>query len=242
MMVRFQARTQVRPSSYLAAKITPALFGCISALGGCAQSEAFDPTVELTTPALEHAHAEDHAQDVEARASLRDASGNQVGTIRFRPAGEATWVSVQAHVESGGIRGMHIHANDVPDNGVGCVADPAQPASTHFVSADGHFVSMPGTGHGHHAGDMPALFFTESGDASMQFLTDRFMVHDILDRAVILHVGADNYGNIPVGDKPEEYTPNDPAATDLTTRTGNAGARYACGVIGLEDTAQHPEE
>jgi len=237
MTVRFQARTQVRQIAQFAAKITPALFGCLGALSGCAEGDAFDPaSVEAKTPALEHEHAQDQA--VEARASLRDASGIQVGVIRFRPAGDATWVSVQAHVEPGGIRGMHIHANDNPDNGTGCVADPAQPASTHFASADGHFVSTPGSGHGHHAGDMPALFFTESGDAWMQFLTDRFMLHDILDRAVIVHVGPDNYGNIPVGDKPEEYTANDAAATDLTTRTGNAGARYACGVIELDDHAE----
>lgn len=236
MMVRFQART------HLAAQRRAALLGCISALGGCAQASGFDPGVELAQPALEHAHEGLEAQDAGARAVLRDANGNQVGTIHFRPAGEGTWVSVQAHADSGGIRGMHIHANDVPDNGEGCIADPTQPASTHFASVDGHYVSEPGTGHGHHAGDMPALFFTESGDAAMQFLTDRFMVHDIIQRAVIVHVGADNYGNIPVGDKPEEYTPNDPAATDLTTRTGNAGARYACGVIEQEDTSEHAEE
>jgi len=78
---------------------------------------------------------------------------------------------------------------------------------------------------------MPALFFTAAGDASMRFLTDRFDPHELVGRAIILHAGPDNYGNVPAGDAPDQYTANDPAAADLTARTGNAGARYACGVI-----------
>jgi Cu/Zn superoxide dismutase len=52
---------------------------------------------------------------------------------------------------------------------------------------------------------------------------------------VILHAGPDNFGNIPVGTAPNQYTPNstDPVtgATVLTANTGNAGNRIACGVI-----------
>jgi len=231
-MVQFQARTH-------AVRLAPIMFGWVSALGGCAQVDALDPQVELAAleseSEHEHQHESPQGEDAEAVATLRDASGNLVGTIRFRNAGQASWVTVQARAASGGIRGMHVHANDNPDNGVGCAADPAQPASTHFSSADGHYVHEGSGGHGHHAGDMPALFFTEAGDAAMQFLTDRFVVGDILGRAVILHAGADNYGNIPVGDAPEQYTPNAAAATELTAKTGNAGARYACGVIELAE-------
>ena len=61
--------------------------------------------------------------------------------------------------------------------------------------------------------------------------TDRVAVRDLLRRAVVLHVGADNLGNIPVGDAPTQYEPNSPEATSLTARTGNAGDRLACGVI-----------
>jgi Cu-Zn family superoxide dismutase len=48
---------------------------------------------------------------------------------------------------------------------------------------------------------------------------------------VIVHAGSDNYGNIPIGDAPDQYTPNSEAATEATAKTGNAGARIACGVI-----------
>ena len=44
---------------------------------------------------------------------------------------------------NGGIHGLHVHvhANDNPANGDGCIADLAQPANTHFLSADGHYNS-----------------------------------------------------------------------------------------------------
>jgi superoxide dismutase, Cu-Zn family len=168
-----------------------------------------------------------------ASALLRNAYGQEVGEVSFKAQGELIRVRVHAQLPDGGaaeIRGMHIHANDNPANGEGCSADPEQPANTHFVSADGHF-SAAGHVHGQHAGDMPALFFTAGGAAAASFMTDRFQLDEIVGRAIIVHELADNYGNIPVGDKPEQYSPNDPAASDLTARTGNAGNRYACGLI-----------
>jgi len=167
-----------------------------------------------------------------ATAVLRDASGNFVGRVVFTSSGASTLIAVTARLPAGtdGIHGFHVHANDNPANGDGCIADPAQPATTHFVSADGHYNPTGGT-HGDHAGDMPALFFTESGSAAMTFLHDRFDAVAIRGRAVILHQAPDNYGNVPVGTAANQYTPNGPEATALTQATGNAGARIACGVI-----------
>ena len=164
---------------------------------------------------------------------MRDAHGTLIGRVSFSSDGETTLVSVSATLpteQGGSIHGMHVHANDKPENGEGCLADPAQPATTHFASVDGHY--NPGSGHhGHHSGDLPAVFFSHAGEASMRYLTDQFQVEDLPGRAVILHAGPDNYGNIPVGDAPNQYSPNDPAASELTANTGNAGARIACGVI-----------
>jgi Cu-Zn family superoxide dismutase len=163
---------------------------------------------------------------------LRDASGAFVGRVLFASTHDTTTVLVTATLPAGmdGIHGFHVHANDNPANGDGCVADPAQPANTHFVSADGHYNPGGGT-HGDHAGDMPALFFTEQGKAAMSFITDRFEPAELKGRAVILHAGADNYGNVPVGTAANQYTPNSPEATTLTANTGNAGNRIACGVV-----------
>jgi Cu-Zn family superoxide dismutase len=57
-------------------------------------------------------------------------------------------------------------------------------------------------------------------------------VDDLAGRVVIVHAGPDNFGNIPVGTDPNQYTPNSQSAIDRTAATGNAGDRIACGVIG----------
>ena len=167
-----------------------------------------------------------------AKAVLRDAGGGFVGTVLFTAARDSTTVIVTANLPAGtdGIHGFHVHANNDPANGEGCIADPAEPANTHFVSADGHYNPDGGT-HGAHAGDMPALFFTADGKAAMAFITDRFTPAEIKGKAVILHQAPDNYGNIPVGVAANQYTPNSPEATTLTENTGNAGNRIACGIV-----------
>jgi Cu-Zn family superoxide dismutase len=71
------------------------------------------------------------------------------------------------------------------------------------------------------------------GEASLTTATPRFDVGDLVGRAVILHAGRDNFGNVPVGAAADQYTANSPAASTATANTGNAGARYGCGVIEL---------
>jgi Cu-Zn family superoxide dismutase len=158
------------------------------------------------------------------RAVLHDAAGNVVGRVVFETV--TTGVRVTAIVSSlaPGFHGFHVHANNDPANGAGCVPPT-------FASADGHFNTSGGT-HGAHAGDMPSLLAKANGVARLSFTTDRFTLDAIAGRAVIVHASADNFGNIPTGSNPDQYTPNSPAATALTEATGNAGARVACGVIG----------
>ena len=93
------------------------------------------------------------------------------------------------------------------------------------------FAEVSGGTHGDHAGDMPAIFFTESNRGAMSFLDDRFLPNEVRGRAVIVHAAPDNYGNVPVGAAANQYTPNSADATTLTQTTGNAGARILCGVI-----------
>jgi Cu-Zn family superoxide dismutase len=186
-----------------------------------------DGGVGATAPALS-----EEAYALQTWAELRDAAGRYVGRATFANDGDATLVTVTAQLaaEQAGIHGMHVHANDVPDNGEGCLADPNAAASTHFVSVDGHY-NPHGAGHGQHQGDIPALFFSSTGEAYLQFRTDSFEPEELRGHALILHAGSDNYGNIPVGDADDQYSPNSEAASALTAKTGNAGARIACGVI-----------
>jgi superoxide dismutase, Cu-Zn family len=186
--------------------------------------------VNGAAPALER-EAECWQEDT--TAMLRDAAGSEIGRVSFSSdcANTLVTISVQLpHDQAGTIHGIHVHANDKPENGEGCQADPSQPASTHFVTVDGHY-SPSGGSHGHHTGDLPAVFVNHEGRGWMQFLTDQFQADELLGRAVILHAAADNYGNVPAGEATNQYTPNDPAATELTANTGNAGARIGCGVI-----------
>ena len=170
-----------------------------------------------------------------ASATLRVADGSAVGRVSLLgDAGAVTEVRVTVQLPprmpAAGFHGFHVHANNDPANGAGCLADPAQPATTWFVSADGHLAET-GQAHGAHAGDLPPLLVTEGGRAYSVSITDRADVADLVGRAVVLHAGPDNLGNVPVGEGPTQYKPNNPQATDLTARTGNAGNRLACGVI-----------
>ena len=53
----------------------------------------------------------------------------------------------------------------------------------------------------------------------------------MIGRAVVLHAGPDNFGNVPVGPNADQYTAGSTALAK-TQATGNAGDRFACGVIG----------
>jgi Cu-Zn family superoxide dismutase len=175
-------------------------------------------------------------------ATLKSAAGATVARVVFTKFGHGVRVLVTATINFPGIRagfhGMHIHANDNAANGVGCVADPAQPANTHFVSADGHWNPTAVT-HGAHAGDMPSPLVLADGSALLSFTNDIDLgAADFVGRAIILHEGLDNFGNIPLtpagGDPaafPNAYTPNSAAALTLTQNTGNAGNRIGCGLI-----------
>lgn len=173
-----------------------------------------------------------------ARAQLSLADGMRIGTVRFWDdwRHDATEVQVDIAVPPGAgasrsFHGFHIHANDDPANGTGCLADPGQPSSTWFISVDGHLKQDPAETHGAHAGDMPSLYLNADGHADARFTIDRFKPRELAGRAVIVHAGADNFGNVPAGTAPDQYTPNSAAATTKTMNTGNAGDRIACGVI-----------
>jgi Cu-Zn family superoxide dismutase len=170
-----------------------------------------------------------------AKAKLRDASGQEVGTVKFVDARGYTEVRVDIRRGSGvaadAFHGFHIHANDVATNGEGCVADPGQPSNTWFTSADGHWKSDTTQTHGQHTGDMPSVFVNEHGSVETRFTISRIPLRDLAGKAVVLHVGADNFGNIPLGTAANQYSENSVAAGELTRNTGNAGDRIACGVI-----------
>ena len=170
------------------------------------------------------------------RVRLHDAAAVEVGSVRFADEDGATTVRVElqfdpTRVAVNAFHGFHVHANDDASNGAGCVADPTSAPTTWFTSADGHW-KLAAQGHGAHLGDLFSVYVTGDGSAEARFVTDRFSVADLAGRAVMIHAGPDNFGNVPVGTALNQYAANGTDATTLTANTGNAGARIACGVVG----------
>jgi superoxide dismutase, Cu-Zn family len=160
-----------------------------------------------------------------ARATLLNASGVEVGEVVFKgPKTVADRVEVRLFADGapnlGSFHGFHIHTTGV------CNPAPSGSTNVPFGSAGGHW--NPGnTNHGAHAGDLPSALLTAEGDSYAEFETDRFSVAALLDEAgdgssVVLHAGPDNFANIPA-----VYG----APNAATLSTGDAGGRYACGVI-----------
>ncbi len=183
-------------------------------LGGVALTAGFG--VALAT-------GDDDRSTRRAVAALRDTSGQHVGVAVFKERhGE---VSVKASVWrlAPGFHGFHVHA-------VGECVPP-------FTSAAGHF-NPGGAGHGDHAGDLPSLLVNQDGTGRLEFETDRFSLRDLFDAdgsALLLHEGRDNYANIPAttdGEKRYHSHLEDVFGPDsLTKATGDAGGRFACGVV-----------
>ena len=94
--------------------------------------------------------------------------------------------------------GFHIHEGT--DCG-GNMDDPLADAMSHY-NPDGY-------GHPYHAGDLPPLF-GNNGLAVSAFLTDRFLVEDIIGRVVIIH------------SQPDDFT---------TQPSGGSGEKIACGAV-----------
>ncbi len=176
------------------------------------------------------------AREPWARAQLQAADGTRVGTIAFvdESSTHQTRISVRLRDATAtaldAFHGLHVHANDVTTNGDGCIADPTQPSSTWFVSAYGHWKHDPTEVHGNHAGDMPSVFVNADGTATMRFDVDKLTPNEVVGRAVVLHAGPDNFGNVPIGTGADQYGAG-ATAVAKTQATGNAGDRFACGVV-----------
>ena len=144
-----------------------------------------------------------------ASATLKNAAGAEVGSVKLTQLPEGVLLALSLKGLPPGEHAFHVHA-------VGKCEPP-------FTTAGGHF--NPGTkkhgimvAEGHHAGDMPNLHVPASGEltvevANASITLDKGKPNSVFGpngTALVIHAGKDDYKS-------------DPA--------GNAGDRIACGVI-----------
>jgi superoxide dismutase, Cu-Zn family len=198
----------------------------VAALGLSACSPDQNPTdVKGTTPApftsspppSASEHGAEHGATTTAEAAskdsvtteLKNSSGKVVGTVTFKKDGD--YVEIEAEVKDldPGFHGFHVHEKGE------CVGD--------FTSAGGHY-GMTEKGA---KGDLTAIQVREDKEGELTTTTDAFTVEDIKGKAVIVHELSGNFGDIN-----QRYSSNGvPGPDEETLKTGDAGARVACGVI-----------
>jgi superoxide dismutase, Cu-Zn family len=170
------------------------------------------------------------------KASMKDATGASLGTVTFKKADDGKIV-VLARVQglTPGFHGYHVHTAGVCDP----AATDSTGATVPFFSAGGHFNPVTENTHGNHAGDMPPLLVAQDGTAVLRFKTDRFLLRDLTDSdgsAVVMHAAADNLAHIPAttttgGERYHSHVDNIFGPDTATKATGDAGARFGCGVV-----------
>ncbi len=169
-------------------------------------------------------------------ARLTSSTGAAVGIVRLIPTDDGKVVvrGVAAGLAAG-FHGFHVHSTGICDP----QAKDATGATVPFFSAGGHYNPVAENIHGAHAGDMPPLLAAQDGTAYLRIKTDRFRLRDLLDddgSAVIVHAGADNLANIPGatptgGERYHSHVDNVFGPDTATKATGDAGSRFACGVV-----------
>ena len=152
----------------------------------------------------------DEAGPAEATATLKTADGTEVGTVTFTEdaMGGSVQISASFHgVAADGMHGFHLH-------------EDGECSAPDFKSAGGHF-NPDGVDHAcppttpRHAGDFGNVEISGGSgnlDASSDLVTVNAGAKSVVGHAVILHGGEDDCTSQPSGD---------------------AGARYACGVVTL---------
>lgn len=195
-------------------RITPiALAIALALLVGYSLLPAFAQGPDPDDHAHAHREVREHVNQFkgiqQAVAVLHPTEGNDVrGVVHFREHdGQVTVTAEVRGLEPNSTHGFHIH--EFGD----CTAPDATSAGGHY-NPEGHPHALP-DGEQRHAGDLGNLEANDQGVATLELTVDNITVagleNPILGRGLIVHAQRDT------GAQP----------------TGEAGARMACGVIGI---------
>ncbi|MFF0493889.1 superoxide dismutase[Cu-Zn] [Nocardia sp. NPDC003482] len=217
--------------------VTPVLALAVFGLAGCTNSQE-SSDVKGTNPPVwtgaaapstgsEHASTEHGGAPAGDSVSvqLKDPAGAQVGTATIAKSGNHLELTVDVHGIKPGFHGLHFHQFGK------CEANSTAPTggpAGDFLSAGGHLQVGDQNAHPS-SGDLSSLQVRQDGTAHLVTTTDSVTLDDLKGKALMIHAGADNFGNIP-----SRYTQaNGTAGPDAETlATGDAGGRIACGVVG----------
>ena len=230
MLTPARARTFTAAAALVPVVASTALMSACRAPQYPATSPGTQPPIWTGSPAPSSAKPTGSQGGTDSLTTqLKDPNGTKVATAKFEFNQGYVTITVETTGTgqlSPGFHGVHIHS-------VGkCEAHSVAPTGGEpgdFLSAAGHF--MPRGQHG--AGDLTALQVRKDGGALLETTTDGFTKADLLGGAgtsIVIHAGADNFGNIPA-DRYNQVN-GAPGPDQTTMSTGDAGKRVACGVIG----------
>ena len=162
-----------------------------------------------------------------ASTTLKDAKGNEVGSAWFTADRRSHKVWVEVYLTSQfapGFHGMHVH-----EKGNCTVGDPKNP----FTAAGAHLMPMD-----HHTGlpigQLTPVLVQSNGRGYTKFVLDTFTLDQLFGpdgTSLIVHSKSDNFANIPADRYSVRGKPDAPVPDEKTLATGDAGTRFACGVI-----------
>lgn len=180
-------------------------------------------TTDTVASDAEESAAEDSGAPADYTASMQDIE-SEVGTAQIREMDGAMEFTVEVSGMEPGFYGLHVHEIGECNPDSAAPDDPSELGA--FLSAGSH-IGADESDHPDHAGDLPPILVQESGEGYLTFQTDRLTAEHLQDEdgaAMMLHSDPDNFANIP-----ERYAPDGP--DEDTTGTGDAGFRWACGVV-----------
>jgi superoxide dismutase, Cu-Zn family len=148
---------------------------------------------------------------VPVRAISEAGVGKIIGILKLKDSEQGLVITPDLAELPAGERGFHIHENP------SCATLEKDGKKVAGLGAGGHYDPSHSGKHAGpvgagHSGDLPALEVAADGTATKAVIAPRLRMIDVVDRAVIIHAGSDNYSDDP---KP----------------LGGGGARIACGII-----------